>query len=116
MQTKSGPAVGEIWDVDFNPQVGREQGGIRPALVISNDFFNRVPNGLHIIVPLTGTDRGLRHHIRIAPPAGGLTKPSVIMCDQARSQSQLRFLRRRGHVTADLVRRVQELVGEFIDR
>ncbi len=49
--------------------------------VISNDFFNRVPNGLSIVVPITGTDRGIRYHIRVEPPEGGLTKPSVIMCD-----------------------------------
>jgi mRNA interferase MazF len=110
------PRVGEIWDVDFDPRVGREQGGIRPALVISNDYFNRVPNGLLIVAPVTGTDRHIRYHVRIAPPEGGLTKPSVIMCDQARSQSEQRFLRRRGVVTPETVKRVQAMVGEFIDR
>jgi mRNA interferase MazF len=111
------PSVGEVWDVDFNPQVGgREQGGIRPALVISNDFFNQVPNGLFIVVPITGIDREIRYRIRIAPPEGGLTKPSVIMCDQVRAQSELRFLRRRGRVSDELVTRVQAMVGEFIDR
>lgn len=109
-------SVGEIWDVDFSPHVGREQGGIRPALVISNDFFNRVPNGLCIVVPITGTDRGIRYHVRVEPPHGGLSKPSVIMCDQARSQSELRFLRRRGRIPDALVAQVQAMVGEFIDR
>ena len=110
------PKAGEIWDVDFDPRIGREQGGVRPALVISNDFFNRVPNGLHFVVPITGTDRGIRHHLRITPPEGGLAKPSVIMCDQARAQSDLRFLRRRGQVSREIVSQVQELVGECIDR
>ncbi len=110
------PGTGEVWDVDFSPQIGREQGGVRPALVISNDYFNRTPNGLFFIVPLTGTDRGIRYHIRVEPPAGGLIKPSVIMCDQARAQSQLRFLQRRGSVSPEIVKRVQEMVAEFIDR
>jgi mRNA interferase MazF len=108
--------MGEIWDVDFDPRVGREQGGIRPALVISNDNFNRVPNGLHVVVPITGTDRNIRAHVRIAPPQGGLTKPSVIMCDQVRAQSEQRFLRRRGVVSAEILVLVQALVGTFIDR
>ena len=116
MPTTPAPMVGEVWDVDLNPQVGREQGGYRPALVISNDFFNEVPNGLHIIVPITGTDRGIRYHIRLAPPDGGLTKPSVIMCDQARSQSVMRFRRKRGVVSPELLHRVQAMVGGFIDR
>lgn len=110
------PKVGEIWDVDFDPRVGREQGGIRPALVISNDYFNRVPNGLHFVAPITGTDRNIRYHVRVASPEGGLTKPSVVMCDQARSQSEQRFLRRRGGVSAEVVKRVQAMVGECIDR
>ncbi len=37
------PRVGEMWDVNFSPNVGHEQGGIRPALVISSDQFDNVP-------------------------------------------------------------------------
>lgn len=116
MPSIDAPRVGEIWDVDFDPRIGREQGGVRPALVISNDYFNRAPNGLHFIVPITGIDRGIRLHLRLNPPEGGLTKSSVIMCDQARSQSELRFLRRRGNLDPEFVRWVQALVGECIDR
>jgi mRNA interferase MazF len=109
------PKAGEIWYVDFDPQVGREQGGIRPALVISNDYFNRVPNELHFIVPITGTDRNIRHHVRVTAPEGNLTKPSIIMCDQARSQSIERFLRLRGMVSPETLRLVQRKVAEIID-
>lgn len=116
MPSTPGPSVGEVWDVDFSPQVGREQGGIRPAIVISNDFFNGTPNGLYLVVPITGTDRGIRYHIRIEPPEAGLTKPSVIMCDQARAQSDLRLLRRRGRVVEERLKHVQAMVGECIDR
>ena len=116
MRNTPEPMVGEVWDLLLDPRVGTEQGGFRPALVISNDRFNQVPNGLHIVVPITGTDRDIRLHVRIQPPEGGLTKPSVIMCDQARSQSVMRFRRRRGAVTSNTLRRVQALVGEFIDR
>ena len=31
---------GDIIKLNFNPQAGHEQAGYRPALVISNDFFN----------------------------------------------------------------------------
>lgn len=110
------PRLGEIWDVNFDPHTGREQGGIRPALVISNDRFNGVPNGLYFVAPVTGTDRNIRYHIRVAPGEGGLTKPSVIMCDQARAQSEQRFLRRRGSVSTTITTQVQVMVGLFIDR
>lgn len=116
MPTIPEPLAGEVWDILLDPQVGHEQGGRRPALVISNDYYNRTPNGLYFIVPITGTDRGLRFQLKIDPPEGGLKKPSIIMCDQARTQSVLRFRRHRGRVSDQLLRMVQELVGEMIDR
>jgi mRNA interferase MazF len=102
--------------VNFNPQVGREQAGIRPALIISTDRFNEVRNDLFIVAPITGTDRGLAYHVRVSPPEGGLTKSSVIMCEQEKPQSSERFLRRRGRVSEDTLRRVQRIVGTLIDR
>ena len=116
MPTMPEPLAGDVWDILLDPRVGHEQGGKRPALVISNDCYNRTPNGLLFIVPITGTDRGLRFQLKIDPPEGGLTKPSIIMCDQARTQSVLRFRRLRGRVSDQLLRMVQELVEEMIDR
>lgn len=110
------PATGEIWDLELDPVTGHEQGGRRPALVVSSGAYNHMPNGLTIVVPLTGTERGLRIHLPIDPPEGGITKRSVIMCDQVRSVSQLRFRRRRGQVTTSTLDRVQQMVSQFIDR
>ncbi len=110
------PRAGEVWNINFNPQVGREQAGIRPALVISHDRFNLLPNGLHIVVPITGTDRGLAYHIPVSPPEGGLIKTSFIMCDQEKSQSIDRFIDRRGAVNDATLHRVQDVVAALIDR
>ena len=115
MSDMQNPRAGEIWDVNFSPQIGYEQGGIRPALVISTDDFNDVPHSFLIVVPITGTDRGLSNHVRIAPPEGGLTKPSVIMCEQVKSQSVLRFRRKRGAASPEIVSQVQRLVGVFLN-
>jgi mRNA interferase MazF len=110
------PRAGEIWNVNFDPQVGREQAGVRPALVISHDRFNRLPNGLHIVAPITGTDRGLAYHVPIAAPEGGLTKDSHIMCEQEKSQSIDRFIDRRGVVSGQTLQRVKAIVAALIDR
>lgn len=114
MQTMRDPRAGEIWDVNFSPQVGHEQGGIRPALVISSDQFNDVPHSFRIVVPITGTDRGIHQHVRVEVGEGGLTKPSVIMCEQVKSQSLLRFKRKRGTVSPEITEHVQHRVGIFI--
>jgi mRNA interferase MazF len=110
------PRVGDVWDVDFSPQVGREQAGILPALVTSIDQFNRIRNDLYIVAPITGTDRGLEYHVRVSPPEGGLTRSSLIMCEQEKSQSSQRFLCRRGTVTDETLRQVQRIVGRLIAR
>lgn len=116
MPTTPEPTAGEVWDMLLDPRVGKEQGGYRPALVISIDYYNRAPNGLHIIVPITGTDRGIRYHLPLEPPEGGLSKRSIIMCDQVKAQSMMRFRRKRGAVSVELLERVQAMAGEFIDR
>ena len=102
--------------MDFSPHIGRERAGLRPALVISHERFNRIENGLHIVVPITGMDRGLAYHVRVEPPEGGLTKPSVIMCDQAKSQSSERFRKYLGSVEDRTLRTVQSIVATLIDQ
>lgn len=109
------PRAGEIWNVNFDPRIGHEQGGIRPAIVISNDAFNAIRNGLIFVVPLTGTDRGITSHVRIEAGVGGLTKVSFALCEQAKSQSVNRFIDRRGAVSPDVLLAVRSITGRFID-
>lgn len=99
----------------FDPQVGHEQRGLRPALVVSSDEFNDVPHHLRIVAPITGTDRGLSNHIPIVPPEGGLSKPSVIMCEQVKSQSVLRFRRKRGNASPETLAAVRRRIALFFD-
>jgi mRNA-degrading endonuclease toxin of MazEF toxin-antitoxin module len=48
---------GEIWEVDLDPRKGREQAGIRPCLIVSNDGLNRSTFGTVIVCPITTTHR-----------------------------------------------------------
>jgi mRNA interferase MazF len=81
------PARGDIWTVNFDPVIGHEQGGVRPALVVSANVMNESPSGLLFVAPITGTDRGIMAHVRIPAHEAGLTKASVILTDQIRSIS-----------------------------
>ncbi|MBA2278201.1 MAG: type II toxin-antitoxin system PemK/MazF family toxin [Chloroflexia bacterium] len=110
------PRLGEVWNVNFDPALGHEQGGVRPGLVISNDRFNRTPHTLCFLVPLTRTDRDIPSHLPIHPPEGGLRDTSFLLCDQVKSLSVTRLLRRLGTVDQATVERVQIMVGLFIDR
>jgi mRNA interferase MazF len=75
------PRKGDFVAVDFDPQSGHEQRGRRPALVISNDLFNKV-TGLCIVCPVTNTRRDYPFHVAI-PEGSGPT--GVVMVDQVKS-------------------------------
>jgi mRNA interferase MazF len=46
------PARGDVIWLDFDPQMGHEQAGRRPALVLSHHEYN-VKSGLAIVCPMT---------------------------------------------------------------
>jgi mRNA interferase MazF len=100
------PLRGEIWMIDLDPTRGREQAGTRPALVVSDDVFNSGPAGLVIVLPITSKARGVRSHVSVRAPEGGLRKPSFIKCEDVRSVAVERLGKRLGavsHATMDAV-------------
>jgi mRNA interferase MazF len=46
------PEAGDIALLDFDPQVGREQAKRRPALILTDQRYNRA-SGLAVVCPLT---------------------------------------------------------------
>ena len=104
------PLRGEVWLADLDPTLGHEQGGRRPVLVISEDAFNRGPANLVVVVPLSSVSRGIRSHVPVAPPEGGLRVPSVVLCEAVQSVSTQRLVRRWGAVSEDVLRQVESLL------
>ena len=101
------PSRGEIWMVNLDPTLGHEQAGKRPALVVSDDRFNQSPAGLVVVTPITGTDRGIPAHVRVASKEGGLMKEGLVMADQIRTISQQRLGRRMGAVSPATMAQVE---------
>jgi mRNA interferase MazF len=72
---------GQIIWLDFCPQTGHEQKGSRPALVVSNESFNKFSN-LAIVCPITNTDKNHPFHIQLDQR----TKTTgVVLCDQTKT-------------------------------
>ncbi len=90
------PARGDVWMVDLNPTRGHEQRGTRPALVVSVDLFNARPAGLVVVLPITSKAKSIRTHVPVNPLEAGLTLPSDIKCEDIRSVSEERLIRRLG--------------------
>ena len=114
----------DIFWVDLEPHVGREQGGERrPALVLSNDGFN-AHFDVVTVLPLTksaGKTRRVFEFEALLP--AGVIRPeveSIVMPQQIRTISKLRLIQRAGALTDEHLRsqiedRVLEHLGiEFI--
>lgn len=103
----SQPLRGEIWLVTLDPVMGREQAGRRPALIVSDDLFNQSYAELVVVLPVTSKSKGIRSHVPVSPPEGGLSVQSYIKCEDVRSISIQRLERRLGKVMAGTMKEVE---------
>jgi mRNA interferase MazF len=108
------PQRGEIWFVDLGEPRGHEQGGPRPGLVVSEAAINEAPSALATIVPITTRFRTVRGHVDVNPPRGGLARPSQILCDQVRTMTQERLLRRLGVLDPATLTEVESWLRVFL--
>ncbi len=75
------PRRGEIVWLDFEPHVGHEQGGHRPALVLTTESYNRKV-GLALCCPITGQVKGYPFEVIIPE---GLKVSGAVLSDQVKS-------------------------------
>lgn len=75
------PHRGDIIKLSFSPQVGREQAGYRPALVLSPLAYNQISHFV-LLCPITNTIKGWRFEV-ILPQSMKTT--GVILTDQIRA-------------------------------
>lgn len=64
------PRKGDFIAVTLDPRSGHEQRGRRPALVVSNDLFDK-HTGLCLVCPITSTRRDYSFHAPKAMPDAG---------------------------------------------
>ncbi len=75
------PDRGDVVHLDFVPQSGHEQGGRRPALVLSPKAYNRKV-GLAVFCPITHSITGYPFEV---PIPEGWEISGVVLADQAKS-------------------------------
>ena len=75
------PHARDIILLDFDPQSGHEIKKKRPALVLSNDAFNRL-TGLAMVCPITSTQQDIPLHVRLDART---TTHGDILCEQLKS-------------------------------
>lgn len=104
---------GQIIRINFSPQSGHEQRGTRPALVVSNDFFNEKTN-MTIVCPITNTDNKFPLHV---PLDERTATTGVVLCEHIRSMD----IQARGYTVieelpADLLEKVLEIVQAQLEK
>jgi mRNA interferase MazF len=105
------PRRGEVWLASFDPVVGHEQAGRRPALILSADAFNAGPAGLVTVLPMTTVQRTyIPSRIEVLPPEGGVSMPSYVIGEQTRTISSKRLVHRLGAVSTTTMAKVSDVV------
>ncbi len=100
------PKRGDVVWMTMNPQAGHEQGGRRPALVLSGESYNRTV-GLAVVCPITNRKKGYPFEVPI-PADFGVT--GVILTDQVKSVD---WQARRAEFIASLP---QKILNEATER
>lgn len=106
---------GEIWLIDFRDPVGREQAGLRPAVVVSADALNESQAGVVVVIPTTTSRRGLPSHVEIEPGASGLDEISYAKCEDVQSVSEQRLITRLGTIDDEAAHRIGRVLGFLLD-
>jgi mRNA interferase MazF len=75
------PKRGDIVWLQFKPQTGREQSGLRPALVLSHEDYNKIV-GLGVFCPITSKAKGYPFEVKLQD---GLEIGGVVLADQVKS-------------------------------
>ena len=106
------PEQGDIITLEFDPQAGHEQKGRRPAIVVSNNTFNRFTK-MAMVCPITNTNRGFPLHVALDDRT---TTTGVVLCEQVKS---LDISARRAvfneKAPSDIIDEVVDIIFGFIE-
>lgn len=104
----------QIWMVDFDPQIGREQAGSRPAVVVASRMHCALQTPVTIVVPLTSRAQPLGYRVPVRVP--GNRQDSYAITEQVTTVSHERLGEHPlGKLDADTISQLREAIREMID-
>ncbi len=105
---------GDVVKVCFNPQLGHEQAGFRPAVVVNNRLLNQDKIVLAFLCPVTHTDRHNPFHYKLD---GYDFVDGFVMCDQIKAMDlTAREYRLAGHLREQDISQIVERVEMLIEK
>ncbi len=104
---------GDIYWADLNPTKGKEQSGLRPVLVISQDVFNE-HSGTVIAVAITSQPPKAGFPLTLELTNTKLPKQSWAKISQIRTLSTERLTNKLGKASAPEIEQVVEGLKELV--
>lgn len=103
---------GDIYLADLSPVVGSEQGGQRPVLIVQNDIGNKYsPTVIVVAITAQISKSKLPTHVEIPAKGHGLSKDSVILCEQIRTIDKKRLIQVIGNLECQVMNLVNEALN-----
>ena len=106
---------GDIVWADLNPVRGREQAGMRPVLILSEDVFNE-HSGTVIAVAITSQPQRAGFPLTYELVGSGLPKPSWVKISQIRTLSIERIGKKIGKVKPEELDIIIDGLNEILGR
>ncbi len=104
---------GDIRWAELNPVLGREQAGLRPVLILSQDIFNE-RSGTVIAAALTSQPQKAGFPLTLELKPAKLPKQSWVKISQIRTLSIERIGKIIGRVSPEEIERVVDGLNEII--
>ena len=108
------PRRGEVWLINWNPARGSEQAGIRPALIIQNDIGNE-KSPTTIVAAISSVIKLYPMNVKIDPPEGGLSRPSIVKTSQILTVSKERLQKKLGRIGKEKIEEVNRAIMLSLD-
>ena len=101
-------ARGSVLEVNLDPTIGSEASRTRPCVVIQNDIGNRY-SPVTIVAAITGAENVPKRYpvdVPVSKGEGGLSKDSVVQCNQIRTIDEARFVRTLGRLSPPTMEKI----------
>lgn len=107
---------GDIFLANLEPIKGKEQGGIRPVLILQNNISNK-HSPVTIISAITSKiyEKEYPTNVFLDKKYSGLSKDSTVMLNQIRSIDKTRLIKKAGSLNDFLINKVNNALKISLD-
>jgi mRNA interferase MazF len=108
---------GDIVLVNLNPVQGSEAGRTRPCVIIQNDIGNQYAATTIIAIVTSQKDisREYPTDVWISKEESALDLDSIIQCDQIRTIDKKRIIKKIGHLSQSIMKKVNRAILVSLD-